>query len=186
MSLSSISHELHYHRGRSKGPTEQCPISFVFKDQELLTHLPMKWEAGKMHIKIRYFIKAVIWKYSCPKPALRNGEIIPVVGMDGHIRPLMCSLWILIRCCQKDGVFLNSEWNVRLFSSWFFVVKVLAVLQSHVWLSNYIWESGLQLLTRPPPTESAWDQNLFSEGVCTPRLIRGAPANCILWDPLHP
>lgn len=34
--------------------------------------------------------------------------------------------------------FLNSEWNVRLFPSWFFIVKLLEVVRNHILCSNYI------------------------------------------------
>lgn len=62
-------------------------------------------EGREMHIKIIYFIKTDIWKYAYPKPIFRNGEIISVVTMNIRVCPLMCSLWIQIRSCQKDWVF---------------------------------------------------------------------------------
>lgn len=49
-------------------------------------------EGREMHIKIMYFIKTDIWKYSYPKPIFCNGEIISVVTMNIHVCPLMCSL----------------------------------------------------------------------------------------------
>lgn len=80
----------------------------------------------------------------------------------------MCSLWIQIRHCQKDRAFLNSEWNVRLFSSWFFIAELLEVTQNSILFSNYISRravssSWLWLLL----PERAVLENRVQDGTCS-------------------